>query len=45
MIEIFIGIGCFAFVVIVTVISIIKRKKGKCCNGDCSNCSSCNLKK
>ncbi len=42
MVEIIIGISCFAFVVTVMVTNIIKRKKGKYCTGDCSRCSSCN---
>ncbi len=45
MIEIIIGIACFAIVVSVIVVNVINRKKGKCCSGDCSSCSSCKTNK
>ena len=45
MVEILIAVCCSIFVVIVIVASIKKRKNGNYCSGDCSKCSSCNVKK
>ncbi len=39
--EILLIIACSVLVISVIVSSIIKRKKGNYCSGDCSNCSSC----
>ncbi|MBO5926737.1 MAG: hypothetical protein J6Q38_04195 [Clostridia bacterium] len=39
--EILLIIACASIVVAVIVRSIIRRKNGKTCSGDCSCCSSC----
>ncbi len=42
--EIMLIIACALIVVGVIIKSIIARKKGKTCCGDCSMCSSCGKK-
>ncbi len=42
--EIILIIACAAVVVGVAVVSVIRKKQGKCsgdCGGDCSHCSGC----
>ncbi|MBQ0099082.1 MAG: FeoB-associated Cys-rich membrane protein, partial [Firmicutes bacterium] len=42
--EIIVIIACVLFVAFVLTKSIIDRKNGKTCSGDCSSCSFCNIK-